>query len=1045
MFFLILKLMTRVRTGITAAIFRKSLRLSPAARERFNSGVVVNLVATDLNRFLTALNFIFALWAYPIQILVGCWLVYLVLGVPGLWGTSVLLLVAGASMVQARIAAGLRRVRVQFSDRRMGRLSEFLGAVRVIKAYGWERRISEGVSELRHREQHNLRQLALTRSVAGLANNAAPFLCIATALSLKVLRDGHIDTGDAFATIGLMLSLRYAVLTLPDTISSWLEASVGLRRILDFLNAEEITPFIEGNLAPGTIALENARVDYNKMTALRDVTLHAQPGDVIAITGAVGSGKSTLITVLAGECELTSGTLSRNGAVALVPQVPWILSDSIRNNILFGQPFDAVRFSRVIEACQLMPDLADLPHGIETEIGEQGVNLSGGQRQRLALARAAYSAAPIVLLDDPLAALDIHVSRKVCDRALKGLFTDRTVIITTHRYEALAVATRVYHLELGSLVPGKGHELDHQSDGVETQTAVQQNESAVGSFVEREERFTGKIQRSSVWAYFGEFFAHGYWCWLVLAFLGYESARISMDLFVVRATGSQLGLNSFVLPYLGITAALCLMAFCRALAVNLRGVRVATRFHDRLLLGVVRAPLAFFDRTPRGRILNRFSRDIDQLDETVPGMTFEVAACSTAMVFQLGFFLYFNVYTVIPIVFCAIAYFIAQAFYRPGAREALRLDSITRSPIYSLLAESMQGLPIIRSYRSQQNFLRRIQQDLMLNARAYMTIVGCNRLVGVTIENCSVLIIASIVFLTLLDGSVVAPAMVALTLIYALNFNSLMNWLMRTASMLENGLTSAERIKFYADQQSEAYSGLKPKNFPQSGSIEINDLAVRYRPELPLVLSNFSLTVAPGQRVALLGRTGCGKSTVFQSILRLVEPCEGTLKIDGIDCQNIDLETLRHSIAIIPQEPVIFAGSIRFNIDPFNERGDQEISEIISAIQLAHLITSLDFQLTEGGTNVSFGQRQLICLGRAMARRSRILLMDEATSGVDRETDALMQQLIRQHFADSTILAIAHRPETVADYDRHIIMEQPDLRNPDANSGCPATKQLNAP
>jgi len=367
MFYQILKLMARVRSGFTIALYRKVLRLAPSSRDRYATGEVINLLATDLTRFVGTLNFAFSLWMHPLQIGISLYLLYRLLGVAGLLGASVLLIAMFATVIQARLTVILRKRLLVWSDKRLALLGEFLTSIRTIKAYGWESQFAEHIAEQRVGEQKQQQGLILLRAVSSIIYNTTPLLCALVAFSTKSMASGELRAGDVFAAIGILANLRFAVSILPDNISAWFESFVSLRRIENFLIADEVLALAAGEQPLGSIQLSDASVVWpDGKTALSKINLHAQRGDTIAITGAVGAGKSTLVLLVAGEREVSSGSAVKNGAAALVTQVPWILNDTVRNNILFGSAFDAARFEEVLRVCQLLPDIALMPAGVET-------------------------------------------------------------------------------------------------------------------------------------------------------------------------------------------------------------------------------------------------------------------------------------------------------------------------------------------------------------------------------------------------------------------------------------------------------------------------------------------------------------------------------------------------------------------------------------------------------------------------------------------------------------------------------------------------------
>lgn len=1027
LFFQVLKLMTRWRAGITLMIFDKALRLRDEARLLYSTGEVVSLVTTHLQRIITALNLVFSLWIHPLQIVVTLALLYSLVGIAGLFGALALMLIMALSLSVSVLSSRYRAAASKAADSRLGLLTETLNAIRTVKMYGWELALGAEVLRRRELEERALRGLAWVRA----GGNTVAVLCptLATLVTLGSARalGEPLSTGTVFAVLGLLFSLRLPVTTFPDIFNQWVEALVHFSAIRGFLEQPEAATPITNKDLPFAMELKDGRLNFGRREIFAGVNLTVNPGEAIAICGPVGAGKTSILRVIVGDLSLTHGSVARNSeAVGYVSQVPWIANNTVRENILFGSPLDELRLQEAIEASQLQADLTTLPNGLDTQIGERGVNLSGGQRQRIAIARALYSEAPLLVMDDPFSALDPRVGAAVAKAVFHGkLRGERALIVATHQDALAEYADRVFDLVSGVLAPrgGPDTEFNPKSElGLEvheTQGATNERSQNIAEEPERiiqeEERAVGAVARSIWKRYFSDYLRWPYTL-ILLPFALKEILSLSNDVTVTRvATGILSAEHHQVIAAL--TFALATVLLVRTAAVFSRGTRIASTRHKELLQGVLRSPVVFFDRNPVGRVLNRFANDMQQLDEIVPSMILESLASLCTILGILALAGIVEPWVLLPfgLIFALLAW--ARRLYRPASRDTMRLDSVGKSPILSQLSETYSGAAVIRAFGRSDHLREAFLAKLERSSRANQSMVACNRWVGMWVEGSSVLINLSILATAIWFPHRPDPVLVGLVVTYGLTMTGTINWLFRTAAMLENGLTAAERVDFYAKLTPERYEG--DKSVRPGDSLTVDKLSVRYRSDLPLVLKDFSLSIKPGEHVGIVGRTGAGKSTILQALLRLIEPAAGTIKYSGIDAQTFDLTGLRRGVSLIPQEPVTFSGTVRFNLDPLGEYTDAQIRTHLERVGLP---LKLETQLAEGGTNISFGERQLLCLVRALLRRSEILLLDEATSGTDAATDARIQELLRTEFKHCTILAIAHRRETLSGYDRVITL-----------------------
>ncbi|XP_071490287.1 ATP-binding cassette sub-family C member 9-like [Diadema antillarum] len=824
---------------------------------------------------------------------------------------------------------------------------------------------------------------------------------------------------------------------------------------------------------------------------LSDINLEIPTGQLTMIVGQVGSGKSSLLSAILGEMTTLHGEVQWNrdlSTIAYAAQKAWLINATLKENILFGNQYIPERYERVIKACCLQPDIDILPAGDETEIGEKGINLSGGQKQRVSVARAMYSFNNIVILDDPLSALDVHVGSDMFYRGIVEFLigNQRTVILVTHQVQYLEHADQVIYMKDG-LIGHKGTmkeigekdpdlmelwdvtvkeitESEPESED-ETKTAherkklvrqvsqtdevklkeAEKGKDGGGKIIEKEERITGSVSLKYYWYYFTVFSPFVFFVVVILA--AAQCAAQAATNFWLSAW-SDAGANKtnitkeeaqeIVDEYLGGYAGLSLANIILGLiwtTVMLIGALYASRtMHKLMLERIIHAPLRFFDITPIGRVLNRFASDVQVLDQRMgqliaQGLRFTFAAISGIIVNAIV-----SWYFVVAIAPVTIFYILLMKLFITTSRELQRLESISRSPIFAYFSETLGGLSTIRAYGLNNRFQMKILNKIETNNTAFIYLQTGNRWLGVRLDTIGALVVfisgISSLAAAAADPANFGPSLVGLAITYAMSIASILNWVIRSAADLEMAMNAVERTNYYSEVDMEEYDGsVIPKgNWPEDGHIIYEHVSARYAKDLDAVLSKVSVHFKAGQKIGICGRTGSGKSSLTLTLFRIIDMFEGNILIDGINIGMLPLKELRKRLAIIPQDPVLFTGTIRFNLDPLGERSDDEIWQALEIAQLKAVVTGLekglDSEVSEGGENFSVGQRQLFCLGRAFLRKTKILVMDEATASIDFETDRILQEVVATAFQDRTVLTIAHRVSTIMDADRILVLSE---------------------
>ncbi|RHY24174.1 hypothetical protein DYB32_008959, partial [Aphanomyces invadans] len=936
-FFLCFETGLRFRSAIVTAVYQKSLVLAASARAKKSTGEITNLMSVDAQRLQEITNYLHAIWYALFQIGISSYLLYLQLGVSFLAGVIVMLLIIPATAAISQYMRTLQRALMTVKDERVKVVYEVLSGIKVIKLQAWENSFTNRVMQFRSNELERLRTYIYARAASSMVFNGVPSLVTVTSFFAYVYMGNSLDVGTALTSLALFNILRFPLFMLPNVINSLVEAQVSFKRLEEFFTMEEREPVTAGPLKVTSISLQHADFEWDSAQEtdadencqiepiLHDINIVIKDGTLCAVVGAVGSGKSTLLSGILGDARCARGQVHRFGSVAYVSQQPFIQNATLRDNVTFGLPFDHARYQNAIQVSSLTDDLKILPGGDLTEIGEKGINLSGGQRTRVAIARAVYQVdADMYLLDDPLAAVDAHVGSDIFKQCIKTALKGKLVVLVTNGLNFLKDCDSVVVLEQGRVVeqgtyqslmdtaggvlakmmesvpdaPDKEDEVvEHHGENdeeIEARQRTESNRSDVdtdkannAALIADEDRSTGDVPWSTykVWIDACGGLCMGFMVifFYVLTNCANLSSTFWLSYWSENAADTSHGQLYYLYIFMGLNAVVITLMFVQSLALYVTGLRGSTLMFNQLLTRVLRAPMSFFDTTPLGRIVNRMSKDVYAIDETIPanwgmlfGTVFSVITTICTVVYVTPWFSVI----LIPL---GVLYYASQRYFIKTSRELQRLDSISRSPVYALLTETLEGLPTIRAFGVESQFAARNEIMLDRNQRAYFLNFSANCWLALRLEFAGTMVATSAALFAVLgheaNAGVAFAGLAGVSLSYAFNVTQSLNWSVRMLSTIQTQMVSVERVHTYTTMEVEAELNAEPikqlelenAKWPSQGKVTFTNVDLRYRQGLPRVLRKLTFTIHAKEKIGIVGRTGAGKSSLVVALMRLVE------------------------------------------------------------------------------------------------------------------------------------------------------------------------------
>uniref|UniRef100_A0A667YVT7 ATP-binding cassette, sub-family C (CFTR/MRP), member 9 n=1 Tax=Myripristis murdjan TaxID=586833 RepID=A0A667YVT7_9TELE len=1042
-----------LRGALLAMIYNKILRLSTSnmSMGEMTLGQINNLVAIETNQLMWFLFLCPNLWAMPVQIVMGVILLYYLLGYSALIGASVIVLLAPVQYLIATKLADTQKNTLDHSTDRLKKTTEILKGIKLLKLYAWENIFCDSVEETRGKELTSLKTFALYTSMSIFMNAAIPIAAVlATFVTHHFINESGPSSSEAFAALALFHILVTPLFLLSTVVRFAVKALVSVQKLGEFLQSDEIgdDSWRNGDMSypldtckkhfgatkainrkqPMRYQMDNYEHPTRRqmrpaetedvavkvsngfftwgsnLSTLSDINIRIPTGQLTMIVGQVGCGKSSLLLAMLGEMQTISGKVywsnKNRYSVAYATQKSWLLNATVEENITFGSPFSKQRYKAVIEACSLQPDIDLLPFGDQTEIGER---------------------------DDPFSALDIHLSDHLMQEGILKFLQDdkRTVVLVTHKLQYLIHADWIIAMKDGSVLR-EGTLKDIQTHDVELydhwKTLMNRQDHELEKDTELDSQTT--LERKTLRRAFYSRDAKNQ-----IDDEDEEEEEEEEDDDNFSTTTNRRSKIPWKVCWRYLSSGGFFMVFLMVSSKLLKhSVMVAIDYWLAIWTSSKSVEMGESNVTMWTSGTNSTSSDAEHIPPTLESLTRSTLLCLSA----IGVISCITPIFLVALVPLAVAFYFIQKYFRVASKDLQDLDDSTQLPLLCHFSETAEGLTTIRAFRHEARFKQRMLELTDTNNTAYLFLSAANRWLEVRTDYLGAVIVLSAAVASICSFSYGLPAggLVGLGLTYALTVTNYLNWVVRNLADLEVQMAAVKKVNSFLSTESENYEGSMdasqvPEDWPQHGEIKIQDLCVRYDPMLKPVLKHVNAYIDPGQKVGICGRTGSGKSSLSLAFFNMVDMFEGRIIIDGIDICKLPLQTLRSRLSIILQDPVLFSGSVRFNLDPERTCTDDRLWEALEIAQLKNMVKALpgglDAVVTEGGENFSVGQRQLFCLARAFVRKSSILIMDEATASIDMATENILQKVVMTAFADRTVVTIAHLVSSILDAEQVLV------------------------
>ncbi|KAF5303204.1 hypothetical protein FQA39_LY10117 [Lamprigera yunnana] len=1066
----------KMQAALYNLIYRKCLKLSCTSTYELISGHVVTLMTKDVGTFYTGLKYTHLLWIGIVQCFILTYVMYREIGVAAMVGIFLLILSVPLQVFVSTLTSKYRLKTAVETDKRISLTQQILIAVKVIKMYTWELFFYNTISKLRKKEIENLRVLfyikALVMSIGNLSNRFGFYICVITYVAL-----GNLVTAEkAFVALGCFVTLRISFTKfIPLGIAQIAEMKVALHRITQFLTLEQVQKhdnYYHKINEMGTIFIKNVFVETTKNMKILENISFTITQKLTLVMGPTGAGKSILLKLLLGDTLNSTGDVNICGKVSYASQEPWLFPATIKQNIIFGEQFEEDRYKKVINVCALEKDLSSFPNGDKTVVIDKGLNLSKGQQARINLARAVYKKADIYLLDDCLASVDGRVANHIFNRCVLDFLSNCQCVLATNDYKLMKLADDLIIIDKGTLAfHGDYNEFKNCNDCnllplansyKETDTNYEDTTEFedMGSDVNNEStsllakstnslklykefKKAGAVDFKVYYTYFISGGGIAMLLLLTVLFTVGQAMDSWTDYFVSFWVTSEEKLSelrsgnttnsteyqkleeehSRIMTLYTVAIVLTvILTITSMFTFYIFSSKISINIHSLVIKKILSSPMTFFNANLSGIILNRFSRDLEVIDEQIPTILLDNIRVILSTLGILIVIASVNVYLLIPSIIFVITLHYAKLFYLPTGRSLKRLEAIVRSPVIGHLNATLDGLTTIRASQAEGTLKKEFEKHIDLYSSARHMNISTSSAFGFCMDLIAGVYVVMIILVFLSFKWTLSAGDVGLAIIQSFSIIGSLQWGVRQISELQTHIVSVERILEYKNIESEDTSGSKLNCWPNHGSISYKNVNLTYKTHGIRILKDLSFKIESNQKIGVVGRTGAGKTSIISTLFRLYD-YDGSITIDGIDIQTVSINYLCSKISIIPQDPVLFSGTVRNNLDPNCKYSDKELWDTLDEVEMKSSITSLEMEIYQGGLKFSVGEKQLLCLARAIACKNSILVLDEATANIDSQTDTLIQRIIKKTFSNYTVITIAHKLQTVLDSDKILVLD----------------------
>lgn len=1061
---------------VSALIYDKLMKTSVFIKNQISEGEILNFIQVDAN----TLEFLYAslpkIFNAPFNLIVSLYMLFVFFGKSFIFGFVTLAFLLGLILyIQSRFLYHTTGMMTK-KDARMRVTTHTFHILKMLKLFGWEDEFEKKITMKRNEELVHVSIILNLIAFRSFINSNISLLISIASIAGYTYINGSMKIEDLFASLELIEEIAVPLIHIPQFITELIVTTISLNRIQKFLNVKDIETSSHEQISQNEVSIHFKNCSFGvkkgqdktpQNIILDNISLDIKKGEFVGIVGETGSGKSCLINTILNNLEYIPSKESEiviNGQASYAGQEPWIMNDTIRNNILFYNKYNQARYEKVVNVCQLTKDLDTFPHSDLTEVGSTGTNLSGGQRARISLARALYNDVDMYLLDDPISNVDSLVSMEIFNQAFKDFLKFKTRIFVTHDTRNLSLMDKIVYVEKNQIKwVGTYNELIQQEFFkiisaifekkpkeeqaiVEVENKKLPDVHKVGKLIKDEDQKEGSV----IWNVYQKYFKiqGGYllFAFLLLLIIGYTGAKYYGNIYISNWTNkAEKEPNShdsnlyhfFVyaqISFLGV-----LLQFIKEFAIARSNAGGGKKLHEQMIECLIRAPInLFYDITPIGQLLNRLTHDLDMTGTII--WTFDTIGNSyIGLLSAIYVCYYYNPSTlfVAPVLF-VIGLFFTKYVINSG-RDLNRLDSVSRSPAVNLVSETILGITTIRTSKNEGNLKEEFYERLDKHFSVMRYKYGADNWFCMFLDLLSHGYLGFIIIYACYRMDLFTAEVIALMLKYSSEFSEKLLESLEQSTKVEKAIISFERCETFIQILSEKRSKMKDEekhlmNWPSKGEVKFDNYSMRYRPNTEIVLKNINIDIIGGSKIGIVGRTGSGKSSLCLGLFRVIEPLKGHIYIDGVDISTISLKKLRQSISIVPQDPFLLEGTLKENLDPLDNYKEKEILDVLKKLELFKLMTQsnkindgINTKIKEYGNNLSFGERQLVCFARAILRKSKVIILDEATSSVDQKTEEVIQNAVNSEFKNSTVITIAHRLKTIKQCDKIIVIDNGEI------------------